>query len=37
MAKEEYDIYIKAASEMFGVPPDQVTTEQRRLAKVVKY
>jgi DNA polymerase-1 len=29
----QYDAYIQAASEIFGVPVDEVTPAQRRLAK----
>ena len=31
------DIHRATASEVFGVPPDQVTSEQRRAAKVINF
>jgi DNA polymerase-1 len=35
--REGMDVHRATASEVFGVPPDQVTSEQRRYAKVINF
>lgn len=35
--REEQDVHRATASEVFGVPPDQVSSEQRRYAKVINF
>ncbi|MBL0428162.1 DNA polymerase I [Ramlibacter alkalitolerans] len=35
--REKLDVHRATASEVFGVPPDQVSSEQRRYAKVINF
>lgn len=35
--RENLDVHRATAGEVFGVPPDQVSTEQRRYAKVINF
>jgi DNA polymerase I len=35
--REEMDVHRATAAEVFGVPPDQVSSEQRRYAKVINF
>ncbi len=35
--RENMDVHRATAGEVFGVPPDQVTSEQRRYAKVINF
>ncbi len=35
--KEGMDVHCATAGEVFGVPPDQVSSEQRRYAKVINF
>ena len=35
--REEQDIHARTAAEVFGVPPEEVTAEQRRSAKTINF